>query len=272
MSTPDPKKDTRPVHRNIDLPGHPEIWSPAQEALIQTLWSETKIPSATELLSMPDLFATTPPYRMKRRYLDQLRERVLIGRSRCGDSLIDDFIDDVLSDDLTFESYFVVQTARAEYQVHPLYRVFGVLTPFQVATELAWSVSTSHAVRPQETTVMHAAGLFYPAGYFWCAHPNRKAKRHGCKANLEDVRRGRSLTLAKPLERLCEKLPVDGALLCSLLLGWGAAEEARQTVKVDPEATQGQEQYARLLTELHLSSTRISHRWQSVVRWDHPNA
>jgi hypothetical protein len=272
MTTPNPKKDARPAHRNIDRPGRTEIWSPAQESLMQTLGSVMKIPSATGLLSMRDLFGTTPPYRMKRSYLDQLRERVLIGRVRCGDRLIDDFIDDVLSDDLTFESYFVVQDTRTAYQVHPLYRVFGVLTPFQAATEVAWSVSTSQAVLPEETSVMHAAGLFYPVGYFWCAHPNRKAKRHGCRANLEDVRRGRSLTLTKPLERLCEKLPVDGALLCALLLGWGAAEEARQAAKVDSEATQGHEQYARLLTELHLSSTRISHRWHSVVHWDHPNA
>lgn len=261
------------MHRRIDQqPERMNTWSPAQESLIQTLGSVMKIPTATGLLSMPDLFDAMPPYRMKRTYLDQLRERVLIGRSRSGDSLIDGFIDDVLSDDLTFESYFVVRDVRAAYQIHPLYRVFGVLTPFQAATELAWSVSKSQVVRPDEAALMHAAGLFYPAGYFWCSHPNRKAKRQGCKANLEDVRRGRSLTLSKPLQRLCEKLPVDGALLFALLLGWGAAEEARRTAKVDSEATEGHEQYARLLTELHLSSTRISHRWHSVVRWDHPNA
>lgn len=114
---------------------------------------------------------------------------------------------------------------------------------------------------------MHAAGLFYGLGYFRCAHPGRVASRNGLQATLDDVRRGRRLALSAPLNRFCELLPEQGALLTALLLGWTEARGARRLAHLDEDDATLIEQYARLLTQLHLGSMHIPRIWREHVRW-----
>lgn len=262
----------RSTERRIAPPGQHGLWSPATEALLQACWAEMKIPSAAELLAMPHLFDPAHEHRMAPRYLALLRERVSEGRVQCGDSSIDDFIDDVFSNDLTLESYFVIQDTQMGRLVHPLDRGFMRVTPFQVATELGWSLSIGEDVLPGESSLMHAAGLFIGAGYFRCAHPHRVHLRQGMRATMDEVQRARKLALAAPLKRLCEVLPEDGALLTALLLGWHEAAGARRLAGLNDESLALQEQYARLATRLQISATRLSHLWASHVRWAQPAA
>lgn len=240
--------------------------------MLQAGFAQMKIPSSAELLEMPGLFDPANEHRMNPRYLALLRDRVNEGRVRCGDSCIDDFIDDVFTDDLTLESYFVVQETRMGRLVHPLDRGLMRVTPFQVATELGWGLSIGEDVEPCESSLMHSAGLFIGAGYFRCAHPHRVVMRQGMPATMDEVQRARKLALAAPLKRLCEVLPEEGALLTALLLGWHEAEGARRLAGISDESLALQEQYARLATRLQISATRLSHLWASHVRWAHPAA
>ncbi len=261
-----PKKLPSNQHATVH-PDQPGLWSPATHALIESLRQEGQVPWAAELMCIPFLFDTAAPHRMNPQFLGQLRERVMAGRVRCGADVIDDFIDDVLSDDLTLESFFVVQDPRGGHQLHPLSRSQRPMTPFEVATDCAWRLSVNESVRPEESALMHAAGLFYGLGYFRCAHPGRVASRNGLQATLDDVRRGRRLALSAPLNRFCELLPEQGALLTALLLGWTEARGARRLAHLDEDDATLIEQYARLLTQLHLGSMHIPRIWREHVRW-----
>lgn len=271
MNTSKPHQMANQPERRIAAPGQPGIWSPATEALVQTLWQDMQVPSALELLAMPDLFDKKPPHRMNPRYLEPLRERVLSGRVPCGDSLFDGFIADVLSDDLAFESYFVAQNARSIRHAHPLGSDQGLVTPFQMATDLAWSLSVAPGVQPHESAVMYAAGMFYASGHFLCAHPAQIHKRLGKKATLADVREARQAILIKPLSRLGRSGPLESALLRALLLGWDASARALAAAGREDDMPYLQQQYARLLPSLHLKSTRLAHMWQSYVSFEHPH-
>lgn len=218
---------------------------------------------------MPDLFDKGPPHRMNPRYLNPLRERVLSGRVPCGDSLFDGFIADVLADDLAFESYFVVQNARSRRHAHPLGRGLGHVTPFQMATDLAWTVSLAPGVKPHECALMYAAGMFYTCGYFVCAHPALVERRRGKKATLVDVRDSREAILIRSLDRLIRSWPQEGALLAALLLGWNATADLLAQDGLEADLPPLQEQYARLLPHLHLTSTRIAQIWQAHVSFKH---
>lgn len=271
MSTPK-ESPSLPPERHIATPAHHGLWSPATEALIQTLWAEQHIPAAAELREIPNLFNPDQDHRMDPRFLTQLRERVITGRVRCGDSAIDDFIDDALGNDLLLESFFVVKDTRAGRLVHPLDRGFMRITPFQMVTELAWALSVADGVEPVESSLMHAAGLFYGCGYFLCAHPYSVAKRQGLQATLEEIHRARMKALSAPLRNLTENFPIDGALLSGLLLGWPYAEVPRMMAGLEEDDTNLRRKHARLLTRLHLRTTKVSHIWQDLVRWTNPNA
>jgi hypothetical protein len=248
---------------------------PRQQSLLPPAAAlpSTAGPQACELTSMltrPDLFGSAAPHRMRPDCLRWLRSRTNEGRVKCGQARLDAFIDDVLSDDLTFESHFVLpgrQDTRAGPSPHAN---TGPVTPFQLATELAWKLSIGPNTRPDEAAVMHAAGLFYGCGYFLAAHPNRVATRQGQKVTLFEVRRARWLVLARPLSRLCEDLPSEGTLLTSLLLGWDAARTCREDAGIDPTSAHLQRQHARLLTSLHLAADTISCLWHPMVRWHTP--
>lgn len=222
------------------------------------------------MLTRPDLFDSAAPHRMRPDCLRWLRSRTNEGRVKCGQARLDAFIDDVLSDDLTFESHFVLP-GRHDTNAGPFtHTATGPVTPFQLATELAWELSIGPNTRPDEAAVMHAAGMFYGCGYFLAAHPHRVMARQGQKVTLFEVRRARWLVLARPLSRLCEDMPAEGTLLTSLLLGWDAARACREDAGIDPTSVHLQQQHARLLTSLHLAAEPISRLWHPMVRWHTP--
>ena len=225
----------------------------AQTAWEQAHWNHSRVPSASELLAMGELFQGLTPHRMKQRQLAMLREHVLQYRIRCGHLEIDRFVESIFQADFNLECYFKVHEARSSPFLHPLSRGSGKVTPFELASQLAWQCSIAPGVLLDEAPVMHAAGFFHACGHFWCAHPLEVAKRGTPQVSLSEVRQARRRMLRVDLDFLIRQVPKEGRLLRSLLLGAEAGDG------VDAE------QHARLLTVLHLWGERITFPWWTLV-------
>ncbi|MBU4322846.1 MAG: hypothetical protein K0M67_10925 [Thiobacillus sp.] len=256
MNTPTdntPQPEPRPRKRPRGGGGENASGKGAQNARELAHWNHSRVPSASELLAIGELFQGMTPHRMKLHQLALLREHVLAYRIRCGHPEIDAFMDAIFLIDFNLECYFKVHDARAGRYLHPLSRSSGKVTPFELSTQLAWQCSVAPDVLLDEAPVMHAAGFFYASGHFWCAHPVEVAKRGTPRVLLHEVRQARRRMLRADLDFLARQAPQEGRLLRALLLGATAGDG------VDGE------QFARLLTVLHLWSERITYPWGTQV-------
>ena len=95
MNTPTdntPQPEPRPRKRPRGGGGENASGKGAQNARELAHWNHSRVPSASELLAIGELFQGMTPHRMKLHQLALLREHVLAYRIRCGHPEIDAFM------------------------------------------------------------------------------------------------------------------------------------------------------------------------------------